>query len=63
MDMMAQRLPESQSALAVLDQSVTIQARTLALDDIFYLSAAVVSTLAILAWLLPAHGSTEETAS
>lgn len=63
MTLMVQKLPESQSALAALDRAVTIQARTLALDDIFYLSAFVVGTLAIFAWLLPAHGAGEEAAS
>jgi DHA2 family multidrug resistance protein len=61
MELLSQRLPDSQSALAALDQAVTAQARTLALDDIFYLSAAIMLPLAFIAWLLPAHASGEET--
>ena len=61
MKLLSQRLPDSQSALAALDQAVTAQARTLALDDIFYLSAAIMLPLAFIAWLLPAHASNEET--
>jgi DHA2 family multidrug resistance protein len=61
MELLSQRLPDSQSALAALDQAVTAQARTLALDDIFYLSAAIMLPLAFIAWLLPAHASNEET--
>jgi DHA2 family multidrug resistance protein len=60
-ELLSQRLPDPQSALAVLDQAVTAQARTLALNDIFYLSAAVILPLAFIAWLLPAHAATEET--
>ena len=60
MDLMAQRLPESESTLAALDRAVTIQASTLALNDIFYLSAAGVATLAVIAWLLPARGASED---
>jgi DHA2 family multidrug resistance protein len=61
MELLAQRLPDPQSALAALDQAVTIQARTLALNDIFYLSAAVILPLAFVAWLLPAHAATQDT--
>ena len=60
MEMLAQRLPDSQSALAALDRAVSVQARTLALDDIFYLSAAIMAPLALIAWLLPAHSSSED---
>ena len=60
MDLMAQRLPESESTLAALDRAVTVQASTLALNDIFYLSAAGVATLAVIAWLLPARGASGE---
>lgn len=60
-ELLSQRLPDPQSALAVLDQAVTAQARTLALNDIFYLSAAVILPLAFIAWFLPAHAATEET--
>lgn len=61
MELLAQRLPDPQSALAALDQAVTLQARTLALNDIFYLSAAVIFPLAFAAWLLPAHAATQDT--
>lgn len=57
---LSSRLPDSQSNLAALDQAVTAQASTLALNDIFYLSALLIAPLALLAWLLPAHGNTEE---
>ena len=43
--------------LATLEHAVNVQARTLALDDIFYLSTAVILSIASVAWLLPPHGS------
>lgn len=61
MDLLSQRLPDPQAALVALDGAVTAQASTLALDDIFYLSAAIMMPLAFIAWLLPAHASSEET--
>lgn len=63
MELLSSRLPDPDSALAALDRAVSVQARTLALDDIFYLSAAVVLPLAFLAWLLPAHGVAQESPS
>ncbi|MEH6637332.1 MAG: DHA2 family efflux MFS transporter permease subunit [Halioglobus sp.] len=63
MEMLSARLPESESALAALDRAVNVQASTLALNDVFYLSAAIILPLALLAWLLPAHGATEDTAT
>ena len=61
MEMLSAQLPQPEAALAVLDQAVQIQASTLALNDIFYLSAAIIFPLALLAWLLPAHGTTQDT--
>tara|TARA_R110001592_G_scaffold357416_1_gene660549 strand:- start:106431 stop:107966 length:1536 start_codon:yes stop_codon:yes gene_type:complete len=60
MDLLTQRLPDAQAALAALDAAVGTQARTLALDDIFYLSTAVILPLAFFAWLLPAHAETKD---
>jgi DHA2 family multidrug resistance protein len=62
MELLSQRLPDSQAALAALEQAVNTQARTLGLDDIFYVSALILLPLALIAWLLPAHGSGAETA-
>ncbi len=59
MDLLNRALPEPAAALAALDRAVSVQAATLALDDIFYLSAAIILPLALVAWLLPAHGSAE----
>jgi DHA2 family multidrug resistance protein len=61
MELLSQRLPDPQSALVALDQAVTAQASTLALDDVFYLSAAIIFPLAFIAWLLPAHASNGKT--
>jgi DHA2 family multidrug resistance protein len=63
MELLSSRLPDPDSALAALDRAVSVQARTLALDDIFYLSAAVVLPLAFIAWLLPAHSDAQESPS
>jgi hypothetical protein len=54
---LAQRLPDHQAVLAALERAVSVQARTLALDDIFYLSALLILSLASVAWLLPPHGA------
>ena len=47
--------------MAALEQAVYVQARTLALDEIFYVSALIVLPLALVAWLLPAHSADMET--
>ena len=60
MAVLSQHLPDSQAAMAALDRAVSVQANTLALDDIFYLSAALMALLAVCAWLLPAHGTDAE---
>ena len=60
MELLSQRLPDSQAAMAALDRAVSVQANTLALDDIFYLSAVLMAILAVCAWLLPAHGTQAE---
>jgi len=60
MELLSQRLPDAQSALAALDRAVYAQARTLALDDVIYLCAAITLPLALVAWLLPAHATTGE---
>ena len=59
MEMLSQRLPNPEAALAALDQAVSVEARTLALNDIFYLSILIVLPLAAVAWLLPPHGNEE----
>ncbi len=61
LESMAQKLPDPQVALVALEGAVAAQARTLALNDIFLLSAAIMLPLAFIAWLLPAHASTQET--
>ena len=61
MELLSQRLPDPQAALAALDAAVNVQARTLALDDIFFVIALVVLPLALVAWLLPARGTETET--
>jgi hypothetical protein len=63
MELLSQRLPDSQSALAALDQAVNLQARTLAMNDLFYLCAVVVMSVAVFAWLMPAHATSEESAT
>ncbi len=50
------RLPEPAAALAALDRAVTVQARTLALDDIFYLCMGLSLVIALAAWALPSRG-------
>ena len=57
MDVLTQRLADTQAALAAMEQAVSVQARTLALDDIFYLCTALILSLATVAWLLPPHGT------
>ena len=59
MEMLSQRLPNPEAALAALDQAVSVEARTLALNDIFYLSILIVLPLAAVAWLLPSHSNEE----
>jgi DHA2 family multidrug resistance protein len=59
-DLLAQRLSDEQAVMAALDRAVTVQARTLGMDDIFYLSAAVLVPLLLLAWFLPASAATAE---
>ncbi len=61
MELLSQRLPDSQAALAALDAAVNAQARTLGLDDLFYVSAILLMPLALVAWLLPARGTDTET--
>lgn len=61
MALLSSRLADGQSALAAMDRAVNVQANTLALNDIFYLSAAIVVPLALVAWLLPAHAVNVET--
>ena len=56
MEMFTQRLSEPGSALAALDRAVTVQARTLALDDIFYVCLALTALVGLAAWLLPKEG-------
>lgn len=58
MELLGHRLPEPASALAALDRMVTVQARTLALDDIFYLCVGLSIFIAAAAWLLPPRGET-----
>ncbi len=60
-ELLAQRLPEPDAVMAALEQAVYVQARTLALDEIFYVSALIVLPLALVAWLLPAHSADLET--
>jgi MFS transporter, DHA2 family, multidrug resistance protein len=61
MELLSQRLPDPGAVLAALEQAVYVQARTLALDDIFYVSAVIIAPLALVAWLLPAHSDDMET--
>lgn len=61
MQLLSDRLADPQSALAMLERGVSVQASTLALDDIFYLCAAIILPLALIAWGLPAHASPNET--
>ena len=58
--MLSQRVPDQQSALAALDQAVSVQARTLAMADVFYVAMVLVLTVVFLAWLLPAKGAAAE---
>ncbi|MCB1678075.1 MAG: DHA2 family efflux MFS transporter permease subunit [Halioglobus sp.] len=58
LDLLSQRLPDAQSALAALERAVSLQARTLAFDDVFYLCIALVLPLTLCAWLLPARAFT-----
>ena len=58
--MLSQRVPDQQSALAALDQAVSVQARTLAMVDVFYVAMVLVLTVVFLAWLLPAKGAAAE---
>jgi DHA2 family multidrug resistance protein len=60
MALLTARLPDPQSALAALDGMVKIQARTLAMLDVYYLCAAGVVVVAIIAWFLPAHATARE---
>jgi DHA2 family multidrug resistance protein len=62
MELLQQRLPDSDAALAALEGAVVTQARTLAMDDIYYVCAATVLSVALLAWLLPSRIQPEETA-
>jgi MFS transporter, DHA2 family, multidrug resistance protein len=61
MELLSQRVPDSQAALAALDAAVNAQARTLGLDDLFYVSAILLLPLSLVAWLLPARGTETET--
>ena len=61
MELLSRQLQDPQAALAAMERAVSIQARTLGLDDIFYLGYAILLPLAFIAWLLPAHGTAAET--
>ncbi|MDH4041478.1 MAG: DHA2 family efflux MFS transporter permease subunit [Gammaproteobacteria bacterium] len=61
MELLSRQLQDPQAALAAMERAVSIQARTLGLDDIFYLGSAILLPLAFIAWLLPAHGTAAET--
>ena len=50
-----QRLPDSPAALAALDGAITTQARTLAMDDLYYLCGVAVISVVFFTWLLPAR--------
>lgn len=60
MNFLAQRLPDPQSALATLDMAVNVQARTLAMNDVFYLCLIAVMLVAVLGWLLPSRTTVKE---
>jgi MFS transporter, DHA2 family, multidrug resistance protein len=62
LDLLLSRVTEHPSALAAIDHAVIIQARTLAMDDLNYLCAAAVLSVAVFAWILPAHASVDEAA-
>ncbi len=54
-ELLSHQLPGPQAAAVVLERMVTVQARTLALDDIFYLGAFIMVSLIFFAWFLPAR--------
>lgn len=58
MALLAGRVPEPASALAALDRAVTVQGRTLALDEIFYICVGLSLLVALAAWALPSHRET-----
>jgi DHA2 family multidrug resistance protein len=55
MNVLSRNLPEPASALAALDHAVGVQARTLALDDIFYICVGLSLLVVVAAWALPSR--------
>ena len=55
--------PDPQSPLAVLDAMATRQARTLAIDDVFYLCMAGMVLVAVAVWFMPTKRNAGATVS
>ena len=55
-EMLNQVAPSDQGVLAALDIVVSIQARTLAMADVFYLGIVIVAGLILFTVLLPSRG-------
>lgn len=60
LDALLQRLPDTQAALAAIEGAVAAQARTLALDDIYYLCLVIILPLLLSIWFLPVPSTKRE---
>jgi len=59
MEVLLSGLPDPGATLAALDNAVTTQARTLAMNDLNLLCGLAVVAVAILAWMLPSRAAPE----
>ncbi len=60
MDLLLSKLPGPEAALAALENSVAVQARTMAMNDLNYLCGVAVLGMIFLAWLLPGRSGAGE---
>jgi len=60
MDLLLATLPDPGGALIALENTVSVQARTLAMNDLNYLCGLIALSMTLVAWLLPAREKTAE---